>query len=136
MLRSVDLSDYMLHNPVKVSGKDNVFSVIDKIIEHKISGVCVVDDDGKLIGILSEMDCLKAILVAVYNEGGNLGLVSDCMTADVDCCELHADVVNVAADMLKKGHRRRPVVDKGQLVGQITCRQLLRVVSQFKREKK
>ena len=34
-------------------------------------------------------------------------------------------------DMLKKGHRRRPVLDHGRLVGQITCRQLLRVVSEF-----
>jgi len=134
MLRSVDLSDYMLHNPVKVASSDNVLSAVDKIIEHKISGVCVVNDEGTLIGVLSEMDCLKAILGAVYHEGGTVGLVADCMTANVDCCELHADVVNVAEDMLKKGHRRRPVVDKGKLVGQITCRQLLRVVSQFNRE--
>jgi len=40
-------------------------------------------------------------------------------------------VVDVADDMLKKGHRRRPVVDNGKLVGQITCRQLLRVVRDF-----
>jgi CBS domain-containing protein len=39
--------------------------------------------------------------------------------------------VDVADDMLKKGHRRRPVLDHGRLVGQITCRQLLRVVSEF-----
>jgi len=39
----------------------------------------------------------------------------------------------VSNDMVKKGRRRRPVVDNGRLVGQITCRQLLRVISDFNR---
>jgi CBS domain-containing protein len=131
MLRSVDLSDYMLTNPVTVSAEDNVFSAIDVIIEQKVSGVCVVDSDGSLLGVLSELDCLRAILSATYNENGDVGNVVDFMTAEVDSCELHADLVDVADDMIKKGHRRRPVVDNGKLVGQITCRKLLSVVSEF-----
>ncbi len=131
MLRSVDLSDYMLHNPVKVFATDHLSTAIDLIVKNKISGLCVVDDDGQLTGVLSEMDCLRAILGAVYNENSSMGLVGDFMTPNVDSCELHADLVDIASDMLKKGHRRRPVVDKGKLVGQITCRQLLNVVKEF-----
>ncbi|MCS5594114.1 MAG: CBS domain-containing protein [Porticoccaceae bacterium] len=131
MLRSVDLSDYMLTNPVTVSAGENVFNAIDVIIEQKVSGVCVVDTDGNLLGVLSELDCLRAILSATYNENGDVGNVVDFMTAEVDSCELHADLVDVADDMIKKGHRRRPVVDNGKLVGQITCRKLLSVVSEF-----
>jgi CBS domain-containing protein len=55
------------------------------------------------------------------------------MTKEVEYCDIHADLVDVADDMIKKGHRRRPVLDHGKLVGQITCRQLLRVVSEFNR---
>ena len=131
MLRSVDLSDYMLHDPVKVSADDDIFTAIKLITENRITGVCVVDDKGRLEGVLSELDCLKAILSATYNQTRSVGKVREFMTADVDVCELHVDVVNVAEDMLKKGHRRRPVVKDGKLVGQITCRQLLRVVSNF-----
>ena len=131
MLRSVDLSDYMLTKPVKVSPDDDLFVAIDEIIKGKISGVCVVDEDDNLVGVLSEMDCLRAILSATYNESGNVGKVRDFMTSNVDCCDIHADVINVATDMLKKGHRRRPVVKDGKLVGQITCRRLLNLVSQF-----
>ena len=131
MLQSVDLSDYMLANPARVQATDNVFTAIDLIIENKISGVCVVDQDGSLVGVLSEMDCLRAILSSIYNESADVGKVSEYMTTSVDCCDLHADVVNVATDMLNKGHRRRPVVSDGKLVGQITCRQLLSVVSKF-----
>lgn len=132
MLRSVDLSDYMLHNPVKVLASDHLSIAIDLIIKNKISGLCVVNEDGILMGVLSEMDCLRAILGAVYNENSSMmGLVGDFMTPNVDSCELHAVLVDVASDMLKKGHRRRPVVDKGKLVGQITCRQLLNIVKEF-----
>ena len=88
MLRSVDLSDYMLTNPVTVSAEDNVFSAIDVIVEQKVSGVCVVDSDGSLLGVLSELDCLRAILSATYNENGDVGNVADFMTGEVDCCEL------------------------------------------------
>jgi CBS domain-containing protein len=41
-------------------------------------------------------------------------------------------IVDVAADMLKKKIRRRPVVDsEGKLLGQITIRQILRAVKEF-----
>jgi CBS domain-containing protein len=81
--------------------------------------------------LLSEIDCLRAILAVTYNEHGDVGKVGDYMTKEVDYCDLHADLVDIADDMVKKGHRRRPVLDHGKLVGQVTCRQLLRVVSEF-----
>lgn len=131
MLGSVDLSDYMLHDPVKIHANEDLFDAIHLIIEHRLSGICVVDDQEMLVGVLSEMDCLSAILAATYNEAGDVGKAREYMTANVDVCDVHADLVDVADDMLKKGHRRRPVLDHGRLVGQITCRQLLRVISEF-----
>tara|TARA_B100000795_G_scaffold3072_1_gene2121 strand:+ start:522 stop:938 length:417 start_codon:yes stop_codon:yes gene_type:complete len=131
MLRSVDISDYMIHRPVKIHADDEMSKAIGLVLDNKISGICVVSEQGDLVGVLSEMDCLKAILTATYNEHGDLGLAGDYMTTDVEYCDIHADLVDVADDMIKKGHRRRPVLDHGKLVGQITCRQLLRVVSEF-----
>ena len=131
MLGSVDLSDYMLHDPVKIHANEDLFDAIHLIIEHRVSGICVVDDQEMLVGVLSEMDCLSAILAATYNEASDVGKAREYMTANVDVCDVHADLVDVADDMLKKGHRRRPVLDHGRLVGQITCRQLLRVISEF-----
>jgi len=53
------------------------------------------------------------------------------MTAEVQTCGLHDNIVDVAMDMIAKGHRRRPVVEKGKLIGQLTCRRILRVVAAF-----
>ena len=88
MLQSVNLRDYMLHNPVKVRATDNVFDAMQVIINNKISGVCVVDDDSKRHG---ENDRIAYVDTPVENppkaerhEGG--GKVWD----DADRPELNA----------------------------------------------
>ena len=54
------------------------------------------------------------------------------MTTDVVSVSLHENIVDVAQDMLAHKHRRRPVIDEdGTLLGQVTCRQLLRAVKDF-----
>ncbi len=132
MLQSVNLRDYMLPNPVKVKPDDSVLDAMQVIIDNKISGVCVVDLDGNLVGILSELDCLRAALGATYNNTG-VGLVQDHMTGDnLLVAHPEENILDVAQDMLVKKHRRRPVVENGRLIGQITCRQLLSAVKKFR----
>jgi len=131
MLQSVSLRDYIITNPVKVRPDDNVLEAMRSIIDNKISGVCVVDADDNLVGILSEMDCLRAVLGASYNNTG-IGRVEEYMTKD-NLLVAHPDenILDVAQDMLRKGNRRRPVLENGRLLGQITCRQLLSAVRKF-----
>lgn len=76
------------------------------------------------------MDCLKAVLSAIYNDQRETDKVSAHMTKKVESCEPHSNLETVAADMLEKGRRRRPVVSNGRLVGQVTCRQILSAISQ------
>jgi CBS domain-containing protein len=132
MLRSVELKDYMLRDPVKIKPDEDIFEAIHKILVHKVSGLCVVDERQQLLGVLSEMDCLRAILGSVYNESPHAGKVSEHMTKDVITVGVHDSIVDVASDMLKHKHRRRPVVeDDGRLLGQVSVRQLLRAVKEF-----
>ncbi|MCB1704485.1 MAG: CBS domain-containing protein [Halioglobus sp.] len=122
----------MLPNPVRVKPEDNILDAMKVIIDNKISGVCVVDADGNLVGILSEMDCLRAVLGAIYNNN-NIGVVRDHMASDnLVVANPNEDIVSVAEDMLRKNKRRRPVVENGKLIGQITCRQLLSAVRKFR----
>jgi CBS domain-containing protein len=131
MLQSVNLRDYMLGNPAKVKPGDNVLDAMRVIIDNKISGVCVVDDEENLVGILSELDCLRAALGATYNKTG-VGLVRDHMTRDnLLVAHPNENILDVAQEMLLKKHRRLPVVENGRLIGQITCRQLLAAVRKF-----
>ena len=131
MLHSVNLRDYMLPHPATVHRDAPLSEAMDVITDNRISGLCVVDDAGNLVGILSELDCLRAILGAVYNKSG-VGRVSDYMASDnLVVAHPDEDIVDVAQDMLRNNKRRRPVVENGRLVGQITCRQLLKAVRAF-----
>lgn len=132
MLRSVNLTDYMQRNPFKVRADDRLFAAIEVITRNRISGVIVVDAEDRLVGVLSEMDCLRAILSAIYHESTEAGLVHEYMTAEVISCRVNDNIVDVAVDMLAKGHRRRPVIaEDGGVVGVITCRKLLEVIRSF-----
>jgi CBS domain-containing protein len=123
----------MLTNPVKVRPDDNVLDAMQVILDNKISGVCVVDDEQNLVGILSELDCLRAALGAIYNNSST-GKVREYMANDnLVVAHPNEDIVDVAQDMLLKNKRRRPVVEDGKLIGQITCRQLLKAVKTFRK---
>jgi CBS domain-containing protein len=122
----------MLKHPVTIKPDANVYEAMQIISHNKISGLCVVEHDNTLVGILSEMDCLRAVLSSVYNEDG-FGMVRDYMTSEnLVVAHPSEDIVDVAQDMLRQNKRRRPVVEDGRLIGQITIRQLLLAVQEFR----
>ncbi|WP_075999330.1 CBS domain-containing protein [Pseudohalioglobus lutimaris] len=131
MPKSVKLRDYMLINPAKVRPNDGILEAMQVIIDNKVSGVCVVDERENLVGILSELDCLRATVGSFYNDT-ELGMVADHMASDnLVVAHPEEDIIDVAQDMLAKNKRRRPVVENGVLIGQVTCRQLLKAIRQF-----
>ena len=135
MLRDLELKHYMVKNPVTIGSTASLFEAMHLILVNKISGLCVVDTDGRLAGVLSELDCLRGVLAAVYNDSG-VGIVADVMTSEnLSVAHADASIADVAEQMMNEQKRRRPVIDsEGKLVGQITIRQILRVVKEFNLE--
>ena len=129
ILRNAIVSEIMSSKPITIQHEEDLYTAIKKITEHRISGLCVVDQSGTLVGVLSEMDCLKAVLSAIYNDQRETDKVCAHMTKEVESCSPQSNLESVADDMLKKGRRRRPVVCNGSLVGQVTCRQILSTIS-------
>ncbi len=137
MIYSTELGDYMLENPVTVKPGMTVYEAALCILEHRVSGLLVIDDNDQLVGMLSEMDCLRIILASMYNnEDFGSALVSDVMTKDVSTQSPQDNIVDVATSMLDHKHRRRPVIADGKVVGQVTCRQILKVVTEGLKEQK
>jgi CBS domain-containing protein len=132
VFKSTHLSHYMLTRPVKVKPTDNILYAMKIITDNRISGLCVVDEQENLVGVLSEMDCMRAALDEAYNDKMP-GRVEDYMTREpLIVSSPEDDIVDVARDMLAQNKRRRPVVRDGKLVGQITARQVLRAVQAIK----
>ena len=130
MLRSIQAQDHMTVNPVTVRGDTPIFEAIQKLLDRSISGATVVDDAGQVIGVISEMDCLKAILSGVYH-GDAGGTVAEIMSTEIEFGDPDAGVLEIAKQLIA-GHRRRlPVVRNGQFEGQYSCRSILRAVVEY-----
>jgi len=122
----------MVSQPVTVLQSATIAEAARAIIAEKVSGVVVVNEAGVVVGMLSELDCLRNLLSEAYN-GQAIGgeAVALAMTAPVTTCSADADIISIAESMLATKQRRRPVVDQGKLLGQITCRQLLGAMLDF-----
>ena len=120
------IENCMHSNPATIKADVTVHEAIELIQKHRISGLTVIDDQRQVLGVISELDCLQAVLGTVYNDGNTgVGLVGDYMTKEVVSCSPGDDIVAVATSMLEQRHRRRPVTQNGKLVGQLSCRNIL-----------
>ncbi|MCB1701930.1 MAG: CBS domain-containing protein [Pseudomonadales bacterium] len=122
--------------PLTVNLDANLVEAIEIIFEYKLTGLTVTDDSGQAVGILSELDCIKAVLAAVYNEGDpERSLVRDVMCTDLVTCKPSDSIVEVAQSMLESRQRRRPVIENGKLVGQVSSSNVLWALMEHSRRK-
>ncbi len=130
------INDCMRRNPLTIHCDDNIVQAIETIFEYKLTGLTVTDDEGYAVGVLSELDCLNAVLTAIYNEGDpEHSLVRDAMTAELVTCEPTDSIVEIAQSMLSSRQRRRPVVADGKLVGQVSSSNVLWALMEHSRRK-
>ncbi len=101
-----------------------IIQAMMKLLEEKISGAPVIDEQGQLVGVLSKKDCLKAALNAsYYQEWG--GAVRDCMSTEVETLDADLDVVQAAEAFLASQYRRFPVLEGETLIGQVSRADIL-----------
>jgi len=133
MPESLNIKDSMNPNPVTVLPEVNIADIAKLMLKHKVSGVLVVDSSKTLLGMISELDCLKVMSDSIYIDGCNTSSLSakDIMIKEVTSVSPDAQLFDVMTSMLNQGQRRRPVVENGRVIGQVTCRQLLRVITSF-----
>ncbi|WP_239017300.1 CBS domain-containing protein [Seongchinamella sediminis] len=130
------ISDCMRRNPLTIRMDANLVQAIETIVEYKLTGLTVTDDDGNAVGVLSELDCIQGVLTALYNEGDPEGvLVRQFMSTDLATCAPGDGIVEVAQAMLDTRQRRRPVLENGKLVGQVSSSNILWALMEHSRRK-
>lgn len=116
-----------LHNLVTFSPDQSIYEVIEIIIDRKISGAPVLDEYRKLVGIISEKDCLRIIVDEAYhNQPLPSRTVGDYMTRAIKTLTPDSDIVTAANEFLSTPVRRMPVVENGVLLGQVSRRDILK----------
>ena len=116
--------EIMTTDVVTVNVDDTIDEAVALLLEHKISGLPVLDAAGSLVGILTEFDLLE--------------LTCNCRTErDKVCHYMSTDVCTVAededwvavADVFRNNHMRRlPVTRDGKLVGIIARHDLMEAI--------
>ena len=124
------VKDYMVRSPLTIKANTHIYEAIEFLLNHKISGAPVVDNNNKLIGIISEKDCFKLITKGKDNQPPDKVKVADFMTRRVETIFPDKDIYYAANIFLNKDYRRLPVVEKGKLVGQISRRDVLRAIKE------
>lgn len=127
-LASIAAKDYMTTKLVTFTPDMEVMTAIHQLVKNHLSGAPVVDAAGKLIGVLSERDCLKVALAAGY-EGVPGGQVSEYMTHEVSTVEPDTPMLEVASRFLGSPAKRFPVIKDGALVGQISRSDVMRAIN-------
>jgi predicted transcriptional regulator len=130
MLNSVTVKDYMTSAMITLKPDVDIVEAAQTLLEYRLSGAPVVDKHKRVIGFLSEKDCLHTVLSAVYNQDYG-DLVEDRMSKTLKFVHPTENITDVAERFLKDGVRMYPVVEKEVLVGMISRQSVLNAFCQM-----
>jgi CBS domain-containing protein len=125
--KSCLVKDYMARTLVTFKPDTDVLDAVHELVRHGIAGAPVVDDAGELLGMLSELDCLKIALHAGYH-GDWGGPIADYMSHSVATVDAEMSIIDLAQKFIDTRFRRFPVMHENRLVGQISRRDVLRAL--------
>lgn len=127
MIKSCRVKDFMQTRLVTFGADMELLEAVRIMVENGISGGPVIDEQGSLIGILTEKDCLKVVLNAsYYDEWG--GSVKEYMSPSVETIDDGMMLTDISEKFINGPYRRFPVVNDGRLVGQVSRHDVLRVL--------
>lgn len=122
-----------LSNMITFKPDQSIHVAIATILEKRISGAPVLDENRHLVGNLSEKDCLRIIVdQSIHNLPVEDKKVSDYMSTKVFTFSPATNVVDAAIEFLNSPIRRYAVVQNGALIGEISRREILRAAQNIK----
>jgi CBS domain-containing protein len=113
--------DVMTFGLRTVRRSTHVYTAMEAIATGNITGLPVVDDSKKLLGIISEKDLLKLLC----DPKAKPGLVADFMTRDVVSFDWDDSLFDICHCLINNNFRRVPILEKGLLKGIISRRDII-----------
>jgi CBS domain-containing protein len=142
--------DIMTKNIISVSSSTTIEELARLLIEHTISGVPVVDNEGRIQGIITQNDLISKnsrlhipTIVRLFDAYITLGTsklendikkmaattVGDICTKEVITIDEEASVEQIATVMTEKKIHLFPVVKEGKLIGIIGKKDIIKAIA-------
>ncbi len=115
------LGDLIPNEYFAVAPEDTLGEVAQRMVDARV-GAVVVKDFGRLIGILTERDMLKAMAGRVHTSDAR---VREWMTADPITASPDTPIEAAARTMLDNGFRHLPVIEGETVLGMVSLRRLV-----------
>lgn len=118
--------------PVTIGPSASISDALKLMLTENLGALLVVDDDDKLIGILSERDLLVKVagLVPSYDAVQ----VREVMTPNPESVTAEDTLAFAVHKMDVGGYRHVPIVDNGRPTGALSARDLLRHIVRLCKE--
>ncbi len=128
-------AEIMTTDVVTLAPDTSIIDAAHRLLAEGCSGAPVVDDDGALVGMFTEQDCLYALAAAAYHNQPR-DQVGDHMRRDVFSIPPTTDMFRLTYLLHDKPYRRVPVIDDdGRLVGLVARRDVMRALEKAARER-
>ena len=129
------ITKYMAKDLITFKRDTEINEVIDTLLEKKISGAPVLNDNNEIIGVIDDKDCLHVLVDSVYhNLPIRKRIVDTYMTEVYKTISIDSDIVDVANEFLKSYFKRFLIVNhNGKLMGQISRRDILKAIQSVNR---
>ncbi|MBZ9778541.1 CBS domain-containing protein [Psychroflexus sp. CAK8W] len=129
----ITVRDCMSQSMILFNKNQSIIEVVDMLIKFRISGGPVVDDQKRVIGIISEGDCVKQISESrYYNMPMEDTSVEKYMSREVDVMSPDVNLFDAAQLFLKSKRRRFPVLEDGKIIGIVSQKDILRTALMLK----
>lgn len=127
---STSVGDVMTPAPTCVRPVDSVLQLVRTFHDKQFRHLLVTDDDGRLVGVVSDRDVVRCFGPTAYPDEAQLAaLRADAvMSRDVVTIEFDATIVAALDQMQAHGFSSLPVLRDGRLVGIVTTSDLMRLL--------
>ncbi len=117
------LRTIMTEQVMTLRESDDIDDAIDLIVQKRHGGAPIIDDETKVVGMVTEHDLLKALFM-----GQSLLSVEDVMSDSPRVTNPDCSIADVARQMNKYHFRRLPVVSDDILFGIVTATDIMKYV--------
>jgi len=127
-LKTVTARDFMTRAVVTLTPEIDLLDAMRLLAENRISGAPVIDAQGNVVGMLTERDCLRTVVVASYHGECCCGSVSAFMSTDVHSVDVDTGLLDIADLFVKDKFRSYPVLKDSRLLGVISRQDVIRAI--------